>query len=169
MKKNIPRVPPTPDKNLTPYGEHHTVLSSALAAEEMPAIKHCENELIRIPGSIQRHGFLLLLDELGERVVAASENAEEFLEIPLKLILGAPVDTILERETLAAVRLLTHSSEGVSLQTFLGSFKMRGGLYSVVTHRVKGERVLEFERLDRLVSPELMNAVVTNFVATLSN
>jgi light-regulated signal transduction histidine kinase (bacteriophytochrome) len=45
---------------------------------------------------------------------------------------------------------------------------MRGELHSVITHRSGSERVLEFERLDRLVSPELMNAVITNFVATLS-
>jgi light-regulated signal transduction histidine kinase (bacteriophytochrome) len=111
---------------------------------------------------------LLLLDEAAGNVVAASENAQEFLGVPLKLILATPIETLLEREVLAAVRSLTHSDEALSLPTFLGSFKMRGELHSVVTHRVGGERVLEFERLDRLVSPELMNAVITNFVATLS-
>jgi PAS domain S-box-containing protein len=45
---------------------------------------------------------------------------------------------------------------------------MRDELYSVVTHRVQDKRVLEFERLDQLVSPELMNSVITNFMATLS-
>ena len=168
VKNNIPPVPPDPNIDAIHNGDHHTV-TSASSNEEMLTIKQCEDELIRLPGSIQRHGFLLLLDESAQRVVAASENSEEFLDIPLKLILGATVDTILERETLAAVQLLTHSSETASLQNFLGSFKIRGELYSVVTHRVNKERVLEFERLDRLVSPELMNAVVTNFVATLSN
>ena len=48
------------------------------------------------------------------------------------------------------------------------SFKMRDELHSVVTHRVGDLRVLEFERLDHLVSPELMQSVITNFVATLS-
>ena len=131
-------------------------------------LENCEDEPIRIPGSIQRHGFLLLLDPGGEHVAGASENAEEFLGIPLKLILGAPIASILEREILAAVRSLTHPDDTPSLHTFLGSFKIRDELHSVVTHRIDGERVLEFERLDRLVSPELMNAVITNFVATLS-
>jgi light-regulated signal transduction histidine kinase (bacteriophytochrome) len=136
--------------------------------EEMTTIENCEDEPIRIPGSIQRHGFLLLLDEAGEHVVGASESTEEFLGIPLKLILGAPIGSILEREILAAVRSLTHPDDTPSLHTFLGSFKIRDELHSVVTHRIDGERVLEFERLDRLVSPELMNAVITNFVAALS-
>jgi light-regulated signal transduction histidine kinase (bacteriophytochrome) len=133
----------------------------------MITISNCEDEPIRIPGSVQRHGFMLLLDKREELVVAASENAEEFLAVPLKLILGASVDTILGREVLAALRAGTRSDETGSL-TFLGSFKMRDELHSVVTHRVGGLRVLEFERLDRLVSPELMNSVITNFVATLS-
>ena len=134
----------------------------------MTTILNCEDEPIRIPGSIQRHGFMLLLDMRAEHVVAASENAEEFLALPLKLILGASVDTILEREVLAALRAGIRSDETGSLLTFLGSFKMRDELHSVVTHRVGDVRVLEFERLDHLVSPELMNSVITNFVAALS-
>jgi light-regulated signal transduction histidine kinase (bacteriophytochrome) len=149
-------------------GEYHAAVSSATTVEARTTQRNCEEEPIRIPGSIQRHGFLLLLDEAVANVVAASENAEEFLGVPLRLILGAPIETILEREVLAAVRSLPHSDETLSLHTFLGSFKMRGELYSLVTHPIHGERVLEFERLDRLVSPELMNAVITNFVATLS-
>jgi light-regulated signal transduction histidine kinase (bacteriophytochrome) len=43
----------------------------------------CEDEPIRIPGRLQRHGFLLLLDDANEHVVAASQNTEEFLEVPL--------------------------------------------------------------------------------------
>jgi PAS domain S-box-containing protein len=133
-----------------------------------PDIQKCEDEAIRIPGSIQRHGFLLLLNERDERIVAASENAEEFLGVPIKLILGTRLEIVLEREVLAALRALTNSAETAGLLTYLGAFKMRGELYSVVTHRVGDERVLEFERLDRLVGPELMNAVITNFVGKLS-
>jgi light-regulated signal transduction histidine kinase (bacteriophytochrome) len=131
-------------------------------------VKNCEDEPIRIPGSIQRHGFLLLLDDSDKHVVAVSENAEEFFDIPLKLLLGALVDTLLEREILAALRALATTAEAVGLLTYLGSFKLRDELYSVVTHRVNGNRVIEFERLDRLVSPELMNAVITNFVGKLA-
>jgi light-regulated signal transduction histidine kinase (bacteriophytochrome) len=130
----------------------------------MISISNCEDEPIRIPGSIQRHGFMLLLDKREDHVVAASENAEEFLGVPLKLILGASVDTILGREVLAALRAGIRSG-GL---TFLGSFKMRDELHSVVTHLVSDFRMLEFERLDQLVSPELMNSVITNFVAALS-
>jgi light-regulated signal transduction histidine kinase (bacteriophytochrome) len=141
-------------------GEYHPAIPSATIVEARTTHQNCEEEAIRIPGSIQRHGFLLLLDEAAGNVVAASENAEEFLGVPLKLILAAPIEAILEREVLAAVRSLTHSDDALSLPTFLGSFKMRGELHSVVTHRVGGARVLEFERLDRL-SPSLVPRAIS--------
>ena len=131
----------------------------------------CEDEPIRIPGSIQRHGFLLLLDKEDQHVVGASENTEDFLEIPLGLVLGSPVETILEREVLSALKAHTNSAfaENPGLQAYLGSFQVRGRFYSVVTHRVRSERILEFERQDRLVSSEMTNQVFTNFVNTLGS
>jgi light-regulated signal transduction histidine kinase (bacteriophytochrome) len=144
-------------------------VDQASAADALRAIlKNCEDEPIRIPGSIQRHGFLLLLDQQNATVVAASENAEEFLHIPLKLILGAALESILEREVLAVIQGLSRSHEHEGQVTYLGSFPMRKELYSVVTHLVEDQRVLEFEEISRLVSPELMNAVITNFVGKLS-
>jgi PAS domain-containing protein len=131
--------------------------------------QNCEDEPIRIPGSIQRHGFLLLLDDRDERVVAASQNAEDFLEVPLGLVLGTPIETILEREVLGALRALTNSTDDEGLLTYLGSFQMRGRFFSVITHRVKTERVLEFELTDRLVNPEMTSQVFTNFVSKLNN
>ena len=131
--------------------------------------QNCADEPIRVPGSIQRHGFLLLLDERDGHVLAASQNTEEFLEVPLELILGTPLETILCREVLGALSALVHSSTDTGLLTYLGSFQMRELFFSVVTHRVNGERILEFELTDRLVNPEMTNQVFTNFVSKLSN
>jgi light-regulated signal transduction histidine kinase (bacteriophytochrome) len=131
--------------------------------------QNCADEPIRVPGSIQRHGFLLLLDDRDEHVVAASQNTEEFLQIPLGLILGTPLETILEREILGALKALTHSSDDEGLLTYLGSFQMRGHFFSVITHRVHTERILEFELTDRLVNPEMTNQVFTNFVSKLNS
>ena len=133
------------------------------------SIENCEDEQIRIPGSIQPHGFLLLLDPGDKHVIAASENTEEFLQVPLSLILGTAVETILEREVLGALRSLSDSTEAAESQLYLGAFQMRGKLYSVVTHRLGSERILEFERLEQLVSSELTNQVFTNFVSKLNS
>lgn len=131
-------------------------------------IQNCEDEPIRTPGSIQRHGFLLILDRDEQQVVAASENTTEFLNVPLARILGARVDTVLPLEIVGALRGLSLRVEGQTSLVYLGSYQLGERFYSVVTHWVGGERVVEFERVDRLVSPELTNQVVTNFVNKLS-
>jgi light-regulated signal transduction histidine kinase (bacteriophytochrome) len=131
--------------------------------------ENCANEPIRVPGSIQRHGFLLLLDDQDEHVVGASQNTEEFLQVPLGLILGTSLKTILGREILGALRALTHARDDEGLLTYLGSFPMREHFFSVVTHRVNSERILEFELTDRLVNPEMTNQVFTNFVSKLNS
>jgi light-regulated signal transduction histidine kinase (bacteriophytochrome) len=142
---------------------------SSLSEEELRLrLSECEDEPIRIPGSIQRHGFLLILDREEEFVIAASENTEGFLNIPLGLIIGTPVDTILPMEVLGALRDASLQADNPGLLTYLGSYQMAGGFFSVVTHRVDGELVCEFERVDALVSPELTNQVITNFVNKLS-
>ncbi len=143
------------------------VATTSKADELRARMANCEDEPIRVPGSIQRHGFLLVLDERNDLIVGSSENAVEFLEAPLRLILGTPIDTILEREVLAVLRALTPAAEIEGQMTYLGSFPLRKELYSVVTHMVGQQRVLEFEQVDRLVSPELMTAIITNFVGKL--
>ncbi len=140
-------------------------------SQELPnlaAYANCRDEPIRVPGSIQRHGFFLALDELAQRVVVASENAEEFLGVPLKLVLGARLDAVLPREVVSVVGLLHSSARGESATNYLGAFLIKGELYSVVTHCIGATRVLELEQQDRLVSAELMNNVITNFAGVLS-
>lgn len=137
-----------------------------LSAEDVSSpVVDCAEEEIRLPGSIQRHGFLLVLDEASERIVSASENAEEFLHIPVKLLLGAAPEAVLDREILGAIRSLGRDTEESGLLVYLGAFRLKGELCSLVAHAVAGRRILEFERLDRLVVPEIMNAVITNLWA----
>jgi light-regulated signal transduction histidine kinase (bacteriophytochrome) len=138
---------------------------SLIRAELMP----CVDELIHMPGSIQTHGFLLGLDAAVERVIFASENAQTFLGIPMKLLLGSTIDLFLELQLLASIRALKDVVDPDGLIRYLGAFQIRGELCSVVTHCVEDRRVLEFERQERLVAPEMMNAVITNFLGILSN
>ena len=148
-------------------------VSSPIVAQEpadVPAttLESCAQEPIRTPGSVQRHGFLLGLDAEQEAVSLASQNAEEFLGVPLKLILGSSVELLFDRELLSALRQVNCRLDPVGLVSYLGAYQVRKELFSVVTHCVDGTRVLEFERQDRLVGAEMMNGVITNFVATLA-
>jgi PAS domain S-box-containing protein len=131
-------------------------------------IDNCASEPIRIPGSIQPHGFLLMLDENYDHVIVASQSAAEVLVTPLKLILGAPIRSLFQRELLMAIEHQHCASVPDGMVSYLGSFSLNGEMYSLVTHCVEGKPMLEFERQDRLVGAEMMNSVITNFVSTLS-
>lgn len=146
--------------------EKSTQLAERYGAAD--AAVDCANEPIHLAGSTQPHGFFLMLDGDAERVVVASANAESFLGAPLKLILGASLNTLVDREVLSAVRAITAGDPG-GHPVYLGAYRVRDELCSIVTHQIGDRRVLEFERLDRLVIPEIMNAVITNFVSRLSS
>lgn len=129
----------------------------------------CEDEPIRIPGAVQQHGFVLITGSDLATVLVASENAEHFLRLPLRLILGARLETLLERELQSSLQLLQFRSEPerTGLPTFLGSFRVAGQYFSVVAHTIGSRRLIEFELQDRLIGPEMMNGVITNFVGKL--
>lgn len=127
----------------------------------------CADEEIRIPGSIQVHGFLLLLDEQAERVVAASENTEEFLGVAARALLGTPIERLLDGEILSGVKAGSSSADRSGPVRYLGAFRILGELFSVMTHRLEGRHVLEFEQLDRMVRPEEVNAEIAHFVERL--
>ena len=136
----------------------------ALVPGEFP----CSDELIRIPGSIQPHGFLIGLDVTEKAVAFASENPDAFLNLPLKSLTGSPLDLFLSLQIMETLKVVRETPDPVGNVTYLGALQAGARLFSVLTHLTDGQRVLEFERQDRPVGPETMNAVMTNFVGTLS-
>lgn len=58
------------------------------------AIAHCADEPIHIPGSIQSHGFLLVLGEPQLEVIQASENVQQWLGKPAEALLGQRLETL---------------------------------------------------------------------------
>lgn len=52
------------------------------------AVERCAQEPIQVPGSVQPHGFLLVVDEADLRVLQASENLEQWLGKPARELIG---------------------------------------------------------------------------------
>ena len=52
------------------------------------AMERCAQEPIQVPGSIQPHGFLLVLDATDLCVLQASENVEHWLGLPARELIG---------------------------------------------------------------------------------
>jgi light-regulated signal transduction histidine kinase (bacteriophytochrome) len=68
------------------------------------AIDNCAREPIQIPGSIQPHGFLLVIDESTLQIVQVSANVDTWLGIEAHELIGAAIgDVIHQVDRLAAV------------------------------------------------------------------
>ena len=59
------------------------------------AIAQCGDEPIHIPGSIQPHGFLLVLSEPQLTITQASENVREWLGVDVQTLLGQPLTELI--------------------------------------------------------------------------
>ena len=59
----------------------------------------CAREAIHIPGSIQPHGFLFVLNAADRSVAAVSQNAAEVLGMSPLALVGRPIDDFLETAT----------------------------------------------------------------------
>jgi light-regulated signal transduction histidine kinase (bacteriophytochrome) len=59
----------------------------------------CADEPIEIPGSIQPHGYLFVLDDVDFRVVSVSQNAADILGLPASSIVGRSIEEFLVSET----------------------------------------------------------------------
>lgn len=141
-------------------------------------LTNCDREPIHIPGSIQSHGFLLVLQMQSEgrfTVVTASRNAADFLGLPLERILHVELSTLVEQELVQALESgLLSEGDARDFVRFIGTarFPREAGSgpqreFQIVGHRVSGLFVLEFEHTEQTVSQVELNSVVTNFVSEI--
>ena len=103
----------------------------------------CDREPIRIPGSIQPHGALLVLDPDSFVVLQASANAAELLgaDAPLGRALGEVLPE-LPRGFLNAARAWVADDQSA----FLHEIELGGRAFYASAHRSSGGVLLEFER-----------------------
>ncbi len=157
--------------------ERQLSLPSAQAmADQSLDLSSCDREPIHIPGSIQPHGFLLALLPQTLVVSEASENAAEYLDRPMRSVLGQSLPTLMGRagERLAAelapgsLRVSPRLLASVRLQNASGE---QAPCWEVLVHQT-GEAgtpahrvVVEFERSPEVVDMEAINARLYNFVS----
>lgn len=109
----------------------------------------CDREPIHIPGYIQPHGFLLVVDEASGRVVQASANAADFLPggggAPGQAVLGQPLGTLLEPASLEQLASARENLEGNPLHVFTAPLRGGPARFDVIAHRQGGLLLLELE------------------------
>ncbi|WP_448098478.1 GAF domain-containing protein [Luteibacter yeojuensis] len=62
---------------------------------ELPDLTACDREPIHIPGSVQPHGVLLVVDTSTQTILQVSENAGDILGVGADVVLDAPLHEVL--------------------------------------------------------------------------
>lgn len=121
--------------------EEHDRLAAALA--------QCANEPIHIPGGIQPHGFLLVLQEPQLTVIQASENVAQWLGVEANSLLGRPLTELIGTsgfaESLASLAEDDHNPFHLSDIKFSLPESSDRPLFALLAHRYKGQLIVEFE------------------------
>lgn len=113
------------------------------------AIQRCAREPIHVPGSIQPHGFLLVVDATQPRVLQASANVADWLGVAAEQLLGQRLDELLNMPELGErlSRLGEHSRDPFHLGDV--RFELPGSreqAFALLAHRnVQDQLILEFE------------------------
>jgi chemotaxis family two-component system sensor kinase Cph1 len=106
----------------------------------------CEAEPIHIPGRVQPHGVLLVLDDPGLVVSQVSANAAELLCTSPADLIGRSLDTLLSPDSLARLAEVASLTDPRPLAPVL--LTSRGRQFDGVAHRHAGRLILEMEPSD---------------------
>ena len=107
------------------------------------ALELCAQEPIHIPGSIQPHGAMLVVDEKTKTVQQASENIAAFLKLSVDQVLGKPLDTLFGDEN---TEQLISSMQRAPLQPIDAiTMTINGTPCDVVSSMDNGQIVVEIE------------------------
>lgn len=111
----------------------------------------CDREPIHIPGLIQPHGLLLLLEGSGVEatILIASSNACEVVGVPAEELIGKTLEGVLLKEDVAEIAsrlgdgplhlhpVYIHAARGANVST----------VFNAVAHRIEDRIILELEPL----------------------
>ena len=110
-------------------------------------ISTCEREPIQIPGSVQPHGALLVIDAATLTILQAAGDTQRFLACAIDILPGAPATRVFTADQVARIEShikspgRTDKPHQIFVRTPLG-----GGLPACVTlHQIDGVLIFEFE------------------------
>src|SRR4051794_6992664 len=106
----------------------------------------CDREPIHIPGRIQPHGLLLVLDEPALTIRQASANAAELLSRDASSLIGATVDDAIGADHAEVLRSRLSRESIDENPLYVGTFSVAARSFHAIVHRHAGRLILELER-----------------------
>ncbi len=126
-------------------------MSQAISPASAPLdLSSCDQEPIRIPGSIQPHGFLLCLAPASMTVLQASENLAALAGIAAESAIGRPLVEVVGAAAAALLSPFVNGKTMPARPAYLGSAALPNGAYvDLLGHACDGLLLLECESTDR--------------------
>ncbi len=107
----------------------------------------CDRELVHLPGCIQPHGVLLVLEEPTLTILQTSSNTLELLGVAAGELLDRPIDGLVGEEELADIREALGRLNLDANPLYLATLQVgaKGMAFQVAAHRLDGLLYLELE------------------------
>jgi two-component system, chemotaxis family, sensor kinase Cph1 len=125
--------------------------SPAQCLEPRVDVSQCDTEPVHIPGAIQPHGILLVLDPLDLTITGVSDNAQRIIGVAPRALLGRSITSILaprDRAEIPQVLALKNLEERNPFSLTLES----GESVEAAAHRHDGRLIVECEPQDTSAS-----------------
>ncbi len=134
----------------------------------------CDREPIHIPGSIQPHGFLLVLHPETLAVYAASENSTEYLGLSHAAILDRGLADLFDAEIASRLHEVFSRMEAslqakLIAQTTLNGAEQVAGEFDIIAHRTDSAVIVEFERSAQQFAQQALDADLYNILAKIQS
>ncbi|MFB2837857.1 ATP-binding protein [Floridanema evergladense] len=121
--------------------------TNQIITDEEANLTNCEREPIHIPGSIQPHGILLVLQEPELTILQVSENTREILGIKAETLLGNNLNVLLGNLQIDRLKQCLSSEEIQSVNPIKLSIETSGNpvTFDGIIHRTDKKLILELE------------------------
>lgn len=148
-----------------------TVVSSESSVSLDIASANCAKEPIQIPGSIQPHGFMLVLDPNTLQVLQASENVAQWLGVTAEALLQQTLHGLILEAASVIERLQALPADGA--QPFhVGDVHLHAEapqplMVTLVAHRHDQVLIAEFEPTDHRSAYDTLYPLMHGFIGQL--
>ncbi|MBE9228627.1 GAF domain-containing protein [Phormidium sp. LEGE 05292] len=135
-------------------------------------LTNCDREPIHIPGSIQPHGFLLILQEPELKIIQVSENTAEFIGKQPETLLNTYLEELLIPKEIDAIKKCLESDfENVNPLKLTLKKRNKFITFDGIIHRFDGVLFLELEPAKTKINPDFFGFyhLVRNTISKLQN
>ena len=107
------------------------------------ALETCAREPIHIPGRIQPHGAMLVVELETDKVVQVSQNINNFINTSVENVIGCALSDVLPDEQIEKINAVIRENTDQPLKS--ASLTIQGKKYDAVVHYASGYKVIELE------------------------